>query len=146
MGLAFFLAVTHLEEVWLSSHSLQGVHCVGSRAKSCVSSECVDVYFKRLLFVSGNLGITISRFNWIRVWVQKEKKSTSFACISWFPLKCCNIKRVAKLALKDGRHKLVTKSQIPKFLSILSQQIVVPLIRTDGNQRRWRKVSVSVWF
>ena len=144
MNLAFFLAVTHLIEAWLASHSLQIVHCVCSRTKSCVFSKCVDVQFERLLVISLNLDI--GRFHWIWLWVQKEEESISFASFGRFPRIFCNIKSVAKLALENGWLKLVTKSHVLKLHHLKSQQVVVPLVRAEGNQRGWRKVSVVVWF
>ena len=109
MNLAFFLAIWQLIEVWLASHSLQSVHCVGSSTMSCMFCKCVDVHFERLLIVSGRLHSTLSRLYWIWVWIQKEEESTCFASDGSFPLKLCDIEWVAKLALKGGRYKLVTK-------------------------------------
>ena len=104
----------------------------------------MDVDFEGLLFVSGSPDTPLRGLK--RVWVQKEEETTLFACFGGFPLKLFDIERVAKLALKDGRLELVTKSQVLKFMSFLSRQAVVLLVGAEGNQSRWRKVSVGVWF
>ena len=99
----------------------------------------MDVHFKRLLVVFGILDSAIKRFHWMWVLVQKEEESIFLACFGDFPLKLCDIERVAKLALKDGRLKLVAKC-------CGTWQVVVLLVEAEGNQRGWRKVSVGVWF
>ena len=81
----------------------------------------------------------ISGLHWIWARVQKEEESTFFACFGRFSLKLCDIERVAKLALEDGRLKLVAKC-------CGTWQGVVLLIEADGNQRGWRKVSFGVWL
>ena len=124
MNLAFFLVIWHLIEAGLASHFLQSVHRICSRAVSCVWSECVDVHLERLLVVSGTLDI--SRFDLVWVWIQEEQESTSFDCSSHFLIKLFNIKRVAKLTLKDGRLKLVTKH-------CGTWPVVVLLVGTEGN-------------
>ena len=62
---------------------------------SSMWSKCVDIHFERVLVVSGSLDSTIDRLCWIRVWVKKEDESASFACFGSFPLKLCDIERVA---------------------------------------------------
>ena len=109
MNLTFFPAIWQLIEVWLASNFLQSVQCIGSSTECCLFSECVDVQFEQLLVISGSLDITSSKFHWIWVWIQKEEKSSFFACFGCFLLKLCYIERVTKLALQDGRLKLVTE-------------------------------------
>ena len=89
MNLTFFLAIWQLVEAWLASHFLQSVHCIGSRTKCCVSRECVDIHFERLLLIYGILNTASSRFDFIWVWVQEKKESTFFACFVRFPIKLC---------------------------------------------------------
>ena len=146
MDLAFLLAIWQFIEAGLASHFLQGVERVGSRAKGYVGSKRVDIYFERFVVISSSLGFTISRFQWVWIWVKKEEESTLFACSGCFPFKLFDIKGVAKLALKDGRLKLVTEGQFSKLWSFFSQKILVPLVGAEGNERRWRKVSVIVRF
>ena len=146
MNLAFFQAIWQLIEAWLASHSLQSLHRICSCPEGTVSCKCVDVHFKRLLVIFGILDSAIRRLYWIWAWVQKEGESIFFACFGLFPLKLCDIERVAKLALKDGRLKLVTKGQVLKLESFLSEQVMVPLVGAEGNQSRWRKVLVDVRF
>ena len=117
--MTFFLDIWQLIEAICASHFLQRVHCEGSWAKSFVFSECVNVNFERLLGISGSLDLTISRFRWIWVWVQKKEESTFCTCFGRFPRKLRDIKRVAKLALKDGRLKLVTEGHALKLYSLL---------------------------
>ena len=99
MNLALFLAIGQLIEAWLASHSLQIVHCVCSRTKSCVFSKCVDVYFEWILVISGSLDSTISRLHCIWVWIQQEEESTFLACFGRCRFKLCDIERIAELAL-----------------------------------------------
>ena len=112
VNLAISLAIWQLIEAWLSSHSLQSVQCVGSRTKSCVFSECVDVHFERLLIVSGSPEAAISRSNFIWVRIQKKEKSTIFGCRGLFPFIFCCIERVTKLTFKESWLKLATKCHV----------------------------------
>ena len=93
MNLAFFLAIWQLIKVWFASHSLQSVHCVGSRTKSCVSSECLDVHFEHFIAVSTSLDN--SRFHRRWVWVQEQEESVFLPCFRRFPLQLCHIERIA---------------------------------------------------
>ena len=105
----FFLANRKLYKVLRCPHSFEAIEFIGSWSIGSVWSKGVDVELEVFLFLSLNSVVDIlTDIQWVRVWVQHEKKSFCFAFSCWLYLQLCNVKGVAELAIKDGLFKFIT--------------------------------------
>ena len=136
---AFLLTLGKLFKAFCASHTFQSVHREGSKSIFSMLCKCVDVNFERVSLNIHSIGVYF-------VWggVDKEGKSMSFAHFSRFRCVCCNVKRVAKLTLKDGWFELVANCKIIQLWPLLSKHAAVSLVGAERDKGRRRKIAFLV--